>query len=299
MVVPGQTVTKYLKTDRTFDKARLPDYALALQAGVNMMRFAVLDEKGTRCLALGGFANSFALVSVGLNEQVRSFGSFLDGVCETVPWLESQFGRKRIAWEGPNSTLVPAEMAIQDEMWEYLAFGHKLEAGEAVLTDRMEFPDAFNIFSVPEKIREMLVARFNTPKLFHHSTAFLSGALADFAHRQGKPALYAYLSANAVNMALADRDGLKIHNRFPYSAPEDVIYYMIYILQQFAVEPEHARIILTGQVTTADPLWALLGKYVGDPVILPGIADIHPGRDLEEAPIQEWFPLLNLFRCGS
>jgi hypothetical protein len=299
MAVPGQTVTKYLKSDRSFDKERLGDYSLALQAGVNAIRFAVLDEKGTHIIALGELENSHAVSTAGLNEQVRSFGTFLDAVCETVPWIVEPFGRIRLAWEGPNSTLVPAALAVQEEMWEYLAFGHKLEAGETVLTDRLTVPDAFNVFSVPEKIRELLTTRFSCPHLCHHTTAFLAGVLADIHHRQSKPALYAYLSGGAVNLAMADRDGLKIHNRFPFSAPEDVIYYMIYVLQQFSVEPGHARIVLTGQITPADPLWALLGKYVGDPVILPGIADIFPGKDLEEAPIHEWFPLLNLSRCGS
>jgi hypothetical protein len=184
-------------------------------------------------------------------------------------------------------------------MWEYLAFGHKLEAGETVLSDRLESPDAFNIFSVPEKIRELLSLRFGTGRLYHHSTSFITGLLSDHTHRQGKPVLYAWLSGHAANLALADRDGLKIHNRFPYTAPEDVIYYLIYILQQFSVDPATARVVLTGQVSVEDALWKQLGKYIGDPVILPGIPDIHPGKDLEDAPVHEWFPLLNLFRCGS
>ena len=48
---------------------------------------------------------------------------------------------------------------------------------------------------------------------------------------------------------LIDRQGLRFHNRFSCSAPEDAIYYMIYVLQQFGVDPEQARVILAGQVT--------------------------------------------------
>jgi hypothetical protein len=299
MAAPVQTEAKSIRTDRSFDTGKIAGYSLALQAAANGIRFAVLDDKGHRFIVLGDLKNSAASFSAGLNEQVRSFENFLDGICTQVPWITGPFGNKRISWEGPHSTLVPAPLALREEMWEYLAFGHKLEAGETVLSDRLESPDAFNIFSVPEKIRELLSLRFGTGRLYHHSTSFIAGLLSDHAHRQGKPVLYAWLSGHAANLALADRDGLKIHNRFAYTAPEDVIYYLIYILQQFSVDPATARVVLTGQVSVEDALWKQLGKYIGDPVILPGIPDIHPGKDLEDAPVHEWFPLLNLFRCGS
>ncbi len=299
MGIPGQTVTSYFRTDRSFDKSKVSGYGLVIQAGVQAIRLAVLDDKGSRCIALGEFGNTLVTASAGLNDQVRSFEPFLDGVCEAVPWITDPFGSKWLAWTGPGSTLVPAPLASEGEMWEYLAFGHKVEAGETVLIDRLPEPDAFNIFSIPEKIRELLSLRFALTHLAHHSTAFIAGALADFRHRTGKPVLYAWLTEGSANLALISSEGLLIHNRFSFSAPEDVIYYLIYLLQQFGIEPEHGRVILTGEVTRAGPLWHLLGKYVAEPLILPGIAGIHPAKDLEEAPLHSWFIPLNLPLCGS
>jgi len=230
---------------------------------------------------------------------VRSFGSFLAGACEAVPWLCGSFARRWVAWEGMSSTLVPPPMLVPGEKWEYLSFGHRIEAGETVLYDRLSVPDAFNIYSVPEKIRELLAARFGPLTMFHYSTPFIAGAVADHARHQGRQVLYACLSERVLDLAFVDRQGLRFHNRFACSAPEDAIYYMIYVLQQFAADPEQARVILTGQVSASDRLFALLGKYVGNPAILPAIHDVHPCKDLEDAPLHEWFPVLNLFRCGS
>lgn len=299
MVVPGQTVTKYYKADRSFDSAKLIGSTLAFQAGVNAIRFAVFEGQENRCVALGDFRNPMTAFSAGLNEQVRSFGTFLEGVCETVPWLCGPIGKKWLAWEGMNSTLVPPGMLVQAEQWEYLSFGHRIEAGETVLSDRLADPDAFNIYSVPEKIRELLTTKFGSTRLYHYTTPFLEGVIADYSRHHGKPVLYAWLSEQSVDLAFVDRSGLKFHNRFAYSAPEDAIYYMIYVLQQFSVDPEQARVILTGQISAADRLYALLSKYIGNPVIPSSFIDIQPCKDLEDAPLHEWFPLLNLVRCGS
>jgi hypothetical protein len=299
MVVPGQTVTRYYRADRSFDTARTAEYRLAIQAGIHAFRIAVLDEKGSRCIVLGEFGNTTATASASLTDQTKSFNTFLDGVLEAVPWLIQPFGKRWLTWTGPSSTLVPARLAVREEMWQYLAFGYKLEAGETVLSDRLENLDAYNVYSIPEKIRELLSLRFALTDLSHHTTPFIAGSMADFSHRPGRPILYSWISDSSVNLALVGNGGLLIHNRFAFSAPEDVIYYVIYILQQFAVEPQHARVILTGDVTSSGLLWTLLGKYVGEPLILPGIQGIHPARDLEEAPIHQWFIPLNLPICGS
>jgi hypothetical protein len=42
----------------------------------------------------------------------------------------------------------------------------------------------------------------------------------------------------------------------------------------------------------------LLSKYVGHPAIPVSVHEVHPSRDLEDAPLHAWFPLLNLFRCA-
>ncbi len=299
MVVPGQTVTNYLKTDRAFDPGNLAGSALALQAGIETIRFAVLADDERRCIALGDFRNNKVPLSAGFNEQVKSFGTFLDGVLEAVPWLTEPFVKNRVAWEGPSSTLVPSDLLVEGETWEYLSFSHRIEAGETVLSDRMKEPSAFNIFSVPEKIRESLAERFRPAGIRHHSTAFIAGALADHAHHQGKPVLYAYLWGQVIDLVFIDRDGLKFQNRFTCSSPEDGIYYILYVLQQFTVDPAHARVFLTGGIMEGDRLFSLLGKYVGHPSIPGSVHDIHLHGDLSDAPVHQWFTVLNLFRCGS
>jgi len=298
MLLPGQPLTKYLKTDRSFDPANTAGLTLAIQAGANAIRGAVFEGTENRCIALADFSNTTTAGSSGLTEQVRSFTGFREGVCDTVPWLCGPFAKRWLAWEGKSSTLVPSDLMIPGEKWEYLSFGHRIEAGETVLSDRLSTPDAFNVYSMPEKIRELIISKFGSVGFFHYTTPLIAGALADHGRHLGKPVLYAYLSEQVIDLVLVDRSGLKFHNCFPCTAPEDAIYYIIYVLQQFSVDPEHAKVLLTGQVSAGDRLFVLLGKYVGNPAIPLSVHEVHPSKDLEEAPLHAWFPLLNLFRCA-
>ena len=299
MVIPGRIDKKVLIADRMFDPSKASQYTLLCQAGLNGMKLAVLDEKAGLCLALGDLRNDLAEVSAALPEQVRSFSAFMESAPEVVSWLPLSFGRTVCSWEGPSSTLVPEAMLVPGDMWEYLSFGHKVEAGETVMSDRLPDIGAVNVYAVPEKIREMLTRVLGVSRLFHFSTAFLEGALTDHLRYPERSVLYVYLSGESAEVALTGRNGLMIHNRFVCSAPEDVVYYLLYVLQQFAVPSGKATVILTGQITAADHLFELLGTYIGDPVIPKKINDIHCGKDLENVPVQEWFTLLNLLHCVS
>jgi len=299
MVIPGRIEKKLLVADRLFDPSKASQYTLLCQAGLSGMKLAVVDEKTGLCLALGDLRNDLAEASSALPDQVRSFSAFMESAPEVVSWLPLSFGRTVCSWEGPSSTLVPATLLVPGDMWEYLSFGHKVEAGETVMSDQLPDIGAVNVYAVPEKIREMLTRVLGVSRLFHFSTAFLEGALADHLRYPERPVLYVYLTGQSAEVALIGRNGLMIHNRFVCSAPEDVVYYLLYVLQQFAVPSGKATVVLTGRITAADHLFELLGTYIGDPVIPQKIKDIHGGKALENVPAQEWFTLLNLLRCVS
>lgn len=288
MTEPGPSIVPYLKTARSFDAGHCTEYRLNLQASIGTILFSVLNEAGDRCLALGS-VRDLARGSGGLVEQVRSFTSFLHRVMETMPWLEGPFCKKQIIWEGSASTLIPAELMIREHMWEYLAFSHKLEAGETVLSDELEHPAAFNVFSVPEKIRELLTNRFSTDRMTHFSTHFITGILNDYKRRQEHPVLYALISENHLDVALAGPEGLRIHNRFFFVTPEDVIYFLLSVLQQFSIEPQDARIALAGQVEAGSHLMELLEKYAGHTELLSAPPSVHVEKEIQDAPVRKWF----------
>lgn len=294
-VIPatGLAPLRYLKTGPSFDRSRCEEYTLGFQAGIHRIQIAICDSDSSRCLALADLRNPMVPVSGGLVEQSRSMTSFVDRVTELVPWTLEPFRRKVILWEGSVSTLVPEEMMLKEERWEYLAFGHRLEAGEAVLSDRLGSLKAFNLFTIPEKVRELLSMRLQQEEIRHVSSPLIGSALKEGNRHPGKPLMHTFLSEKHMDIVLIRDKELLLHNRYSYITPEDCIYYILYVIQQFGIEPGEVRVMMTGLVAEESPLWKLVKTYTGHPEIVASIHGLHVDKGLEEVPLQAWYCLLN------
>ena len=87
-------------------------------------------------------------------------------------------------------------------------------------------------------------------------------------------------------------------NTFSFTNPEDVAYYLIFVLEQLNFNPETVPVVLLGAIEMGDGLSELLPRYV---------RNIETGRRsdayrysymMNQLPPHFCFPLLNLFSCG-
>jgi hypothetical protein len=100
------------------------------------------------------------------------------------------------------------------------------------------------------------------------------------------------------DLVIFDGRQLTYFNSFSFQNPDDVVYYLIFVLEQLKFNPESMPLVLLGNVEKGGALFELLYRY---------IRHIEFGRRNEtykysylfgQVPPQLNYPLMNFLSCG-
>jgi hypothetical protein len=92
---------------------------------------------------------------------------------------------------------------------------------------------------------------------------------------------------------------LKLLNRYEYSTYEELVYYILFAMEQLQLNPDHVPLVFSGMVSSDDHAFKLAAKYIRN-ISLATMPDIVSGIDvLEEVPAHSCFNLFCQQICAS
>jgi hypothetical protein len=87
-------------------------------------------------------------------------------------------------------------------------------------------------------------------------------------------------------------------NTFSFQNPEEVAYYLIFVLEQLNLNPEQVPLVIMGNVESKAGLPDLLLRYIRHIETARRNESYRYSYVLNRVPAHACFPLLNLFSCG-
>jgi hypothetical protein len=109
--------------------------------------------------------------------------------------------------------------------------------------------------------------------------------------------LFLSINDGLIEIAAKDKNDLLFYNVFSYENNEDILYYLLFMMEQFNLNPLQTKLLICGQVTTNDPLILSIKKYIKQ----VDFAVHHSGLKLEgelgKLPQHFYFTLLNQHLC--
>jgi hypothetical protein len=284
--------------DESFNPYDTRNYGLAIIMSETSIGFCTLDFKRNKFLGLHRCVRNEVPPQEGRESQIPSFREFLDGVCTTIPWLKNSFKQVKIAYHGKNSTLVPALLFDPEAREQYLKFNFTPNQDDLILSDHLMPLDAYQVFTVPERMMEAAKHIFPKSKIVHFSSLLIESVWISYKNRINSPHVFLHLREQLVDIMIFDGRQMNYFNTFTFQSPEDVVYYLIFVMEQLNFNPEMIPLVLLGDVATGEGLSELLLRYV---------RHIETGRRnesyrysyiLNQVPSHTLFPLLNFFSCG-
>ena len=109
-------------------------------------------------------------------------------------------------------------------------------------------------------------------------------------------AIYSY--SCYLDVAVVHKKELLFYNTFHIHTPEDAVYYLAGVSNQFDIDLSTTKIMYAGNINQMPPEIAILRNYAGN------IADIDPSDSVTyshyiQAPvIKKFINLFNLYGCG-
>lgn len=212
-----------------YRKEEAYQHALCMDLTPDKFQFSILDPKKKVILHFEEFS-----LATYAKEEVKSKLSH--------DLLQLDFATYSLSAGTKRNTLIPSSLfnfAKSNEIFK-LNFS---EPFEDLDYNRLSDLGIVNIYEVPFWIKSLFVVRFPRIKIVHRSTVLLRGV---FDQAIFKPRLNIFIEEEQFYLLITDRSQLKYYNRFDYKTFADLVYYVLFVLEQKEILQDEIEIELFG-----------------------------------------------------
>lgn len=156
-------------------------------------------------------------------------------------------------------TLIPIALFRREyaPRYLYLARGSQVSAQEEVHYHVHPKLGIVNVFSVERSVVDWLLDLypFQEVKLIHQTSALIEETLIS-------PQAHLYVEKDAFTLVVSHNGQLRYCNRFQGKNATDLVYFVLFALNELGLEPTETPLRLYGEVEWDDEIAIDLGKYV-------------------------------------
>ncbi len=268
--------------DRIFDKASSEKYNLSIRLQPDGLLFSIQDQInlkyiGFESIMLAGASEIYEFIAK--SEILR--GLYNKTVCIT-----------------PTSkyTIVPGALFVPDKVEEYFQFVNHRENDEELMMCKLLFDDATLIYATNLAYSQIIQDFFPQSVTLPGVVAFLNFILPRYRNARAST-MFLNVHNDNFDLIILNDGKLIFCNNFSYKAPEDLVYYTIFVIDQLKVNQEKVEMKLSGNVDLNSDLIKILRKYIKTIDVLALEPDIQVSYALNELEKHRYIDLFNPRLC--
>lgn len=156
--------------------------------------------------------------------------------------------------------------------------------------------DAAVVYALSPGLRQLLENTFTGIRIRHSAEANLALFMSHRAFMTCNAAMLLY--EKRVEIMLRKEDQLLYYNVFKWSSSEDLLYYLLFAMEQLSVDPARTRLAFGGEVALDKEPVQTLQRYVMELLPLRSMAPLKLQHELKSLPGHHYFTLLNQHLCA-
>ncbi|MCI7465889.1 MAG: DUF3822 family protein [Bacteroidales bacterium] len=252
------------------------------------------------CLQANGF--SFSLIGND-SQKLYVVGEFECDLSGTIPTVMNtikecfasigvkmfRFANIRVVCTTQKNVWVPYKLFDIEKKKDYLKPVAEVHGNETVLSNVCEKVDAVSVFAYP-------MHKYSGVKILINKAEYCSQqqVLAEYAYDISGFSCNTLLvnkRQNALDLTLFKGNSFTLSNTITYDTTEDMIYNLLFVLQQTEVDTEAVKLLITGDNYTEAEL-QMLRRYVKDVSYANPMENIRVGVEFDEVNLQNYFLVL-------
>lgn len=244
---------KPISKDSSLDINRIKQCHAVLNLREDGVGILISDQSKTQVLALGNYsweARNFDQGYINELEELLLGIEFNFEDCVSTHWVLSL----------KKSALIPSELFKTGEENNLLKFSTPLLADEVHKSSASNSHDITSYYSIPKIMDQWLSHNFSKAKISHISEAYIN--LYDHYPKSGTFALL-HTENNHADLFIANQGRIILYNQFEYKVDQDLIYYLLFALEQNRILAPEIELILSGKAKKEGKLDILLKDYIG------------------------------------
>jgi len=213
-----------------------------------------------------------------------------------VKLTQMNFQRVDIAVASQKITIAPHEFLEPGNIQTIISAAHTIGPGEEILVESVFDTGPVTAILLPRYIPEFCAAIFPGSLLRNAAAVFVKGILHRYSlliERQ----VFINIYPGFFEITLIQGQRLLYLNTFKYSAPSDVLYYVIFVLEQLGFVPSEEKVTLMGDIDENSVIYTQLKMYCESLQFAGKPDDLKYGESFAGITFHKYFNLLNIPIC--
>jgi hypothetical protein len=207
--------------------------------------------------------------------------------------LKRTYSKIQICILNRDFTLIPEAYAVE----KHLASILKFSTGSATTSTpfRHSLSNISFCYTVEHQLLSYLERTFNNASIRHAGASSIALMLSQ--HSLTNSDVFTNISNGLLEVVYRSKNEISYYNVFTYESDEDILYYLLFIITQFKLEPQSVRLAIAAERQSNDGLIKSLKKYVRNVSFCVTDATVRMSGELSEIPHHYYFTLLNQHLC--
>lgn len=183
--------------------------------------------------------------------------NFLDQLLSLHPELEDPFYQVLICYDYPHSSLVPSTVYKVEEKSTVLSCLTGSLTTNAVITESINEWQLHNVYAVPQDIHQGVSKSFSKGKYWHRNTINIKNNNASIENG----VLMVNIRSTDFTVLASANGKILLARVYSYAIPDDILFYLIKICEQFGLQQEKVQIKLSGLIEQQSILYKDMYQY--------------------------------------
>ncbi len=229
---------------------QITTYSLSIQLSLNGFSFCIASPNGE-------IITSYKESNTEENLNESDLLIKVKDAFNNKPELQASFEKVEIIYQNELFTLVPKDIFKEENIIDYLDYSIKTLATDYITHETIPDTDIVNIFIPYININNYLIDKLGSFN-YKHSSSVLIESILKKDNTDTK--VYTLISDGLFEVIITKENNLLLFNTFTYSTNEDVLYYLLFCMEQLSLSPDEVEVILLSNVN--EDLYNLLYTYI-------------------------------------
>lgn len=215
---------------------------------------------------------------------------------QSVNCTQQSYKRIDIAVASHKITTAPPDFFARGNATNIMSATHVIGADEAIITDPVFEEGPVTSILVPAYIPEYCATLFPGVIVKSAASVFVKGTMHQHSQATARQ-VFINIHRGYFEISVIQGSRLLYLNAFRYSAPADVLYYLIFLLEQLGFIPSEENITLMGDIMEGSEITEQLKIYCASIAFAERPESIQQGIAFAGVAMHTYFTLLNLSLC--
>jgi hypothetical protein len=272
--------------DETLDINSTENYELSVQAGNDGFTFCLLDT----------IRNKFVLIRSFEPEENKYFSiEKINEILSKDDFLSRRFRKVNMVMPSPKFTIVPAPLFDPGKKDEYFTFNHLTNDGNIIISNRLNDPDAFLVFSVPRAFAELL-SSYHPGVIPYHQIKPLLNHIAHSRKSVNGNYIHIHVEREFFNLIIFDHNLMKFCNAFKFRNITDILYYTLNVFRNLGINQEET-IHLSGLTEKYDDLSSNFSIYIRNVKFSEPVGNFTFSYVFNDTALHRFLNLFSVVNC--